>query len=106
MTIRQTLLKRQWLFVASMAVAIAIHLGVMAMFLATEDSRWFYAELFAVPPALIGIFGILFFVRCPKCNGNLGGNQGRLSARKILWLRPRMYCAYCGVSLDSVHPKP
>ena len=88
-----------------MVAAMVIHLGVMALLFATEDNRWFYAELLAVPPALIGILGILYFVRCPKCNGNLGGSQGRLSARRILWLRPRMYCAYCGVGLDSVHKR-
>ena len=58
------------------------------------------ALLFAVVAAG-GWLGYTFLVRCPRCNGNIGGKYNHFGTRSFLLYRPVAHCPFCGVSLDE-----
>ena len=97
MTIRQHIKRR-----ASYAFGLALvtWLGLVALIFTGPPSG------LDVPHVLLGmalfmgaVLYLTFFIRCPKCRGNLGvtvlpAMYTRLSRR------PVSYCPFCGVSLD------
>jgi hypothetical protein len=51
--------------------------------------------------AVAAIFGIWFFIRCPRCKGVLGTNNAPLLRDWLMFGRRINFCPYCGVSLDE-----
>ena|SRR5688572_16454717 len=108
MKIRDRLIRRQRRFIAIMAIAIGCWAAVVLVARLTSPGTppdWMFLVLVGLlGPILFAIAGLKYLVRCPKCNGNLGGRFGSLSGRKFLWVRPVVSCPYCGVGLDQAAP--
>ena len=65
-----------------------------------EPPTWLFVA--AIPVFLVillGLVGINFLVRCPRCRGNLS-RVGQLAARPLFG-RIVANCPFCGVSLDA-----
>ena len=63
----------------------------------------------SVSPYLLGALGLVFalgaiflafFIRCPRCRGNVGSLNAGVS-KVVPFYTVINYCPYCGVSLDS-----
>lgn len=70
-----------------------------SMFVAAEQGVRFL-PLFLFLPFIAAVIAQMFFVRCPRCNGNLGQllaqamAPGRMKTQVIC-------CPFCGISFDE-----
>jgi len=96
-TIRDALRrKKRWAFVA-------LAVGWIS------SAVWTFQDERTVSPYLFGIFGFVFavgivflgfFIRCPRCRGNIGALNAGVS-KVVPFYTVINYCPYCGVSLDA-----
>ena len=96
-TIRDVLRrKKRW-------ALLALAIGWLSAF------SWTFLDEKSFPPYLFGVLGVFlfvgvitlgFFIRCPRCRGNIGTLNAGLS-KAIPLYTVMNFCPYCGVSLDT-----
>jgi hypothetical protein len=67
-----------------------------------QDDRTVSPYLFAIvgPVLLVAVIFLGFFIRCPRCRGNIGTLNAGIS-KVVPFYTVINYCPYCGISLDS-----
>ena len=94
-------LRRRYLLMlfGGMVVWGALIFGAVAV-RGQEPPTWLFVAGVPIFLAIIlGLLGINFLVRCPRCRGNLS-RVGQIAARPLFG-RSVANCPFCGVSLDA-----
>lgn len=75
----------------------------------------FLIQRHMVPPPFAGLaiaafvfsfIPMLFFFRCPSCNGNLGSLAAYFGPLNFLAKKPVCFCPFCGVNMDQPLKSP
>ncbi len=104
MTIREYLIGRKRLYSRFYVLSLIIMVGSLAM-ASVFDKSWVSWVFAAACLAYIGALQVYKFgVRCPNCRGNVGWSSNYFGGKGFLFLRPIVYCQFCGVFLDSDMP--
>jgi len=96
-TIREALLrKKRW---GTVPFGVAWLLALLIISQAANKSL----PLVIILPVVVVIAAVIylsFFIRCPRCRGNIGILNVSVS-KTVRLLPPISFCPYCGVSLDE-----
>ena len=102
MTIRDHLRSRKRAFLMCAVVGFALFLGfgILGRPLLLPNGIALVILFGCIILYLVGMFGMAYVVRCPRCQGNIGSSY--LPLRKWpLSMKPINFCPFCGVSLDE-----
>jgi hypothetical protein len=101
MTIREYLQRRAKLLALGIVGAWAVMAG--QSFLVAQPSGP-VAVAFLIAGALVffgAILAVVFMLRCPRCNGNLGSLVAHFGPLRKMSSRQANFCPFCGVKLDD-----
>ncbi len=98
-TIRNKLTRKRrrlylYIFIAFVVFAIGMMLG-------TENKLFIVFGLIGFVAAMGFTIGLLFFVRCPSCRGNLGYALSWPTTWDLSVSKKIKFCQFCGISLDK-----
>ena len=82
------------MFIAFVVFAVGMTLG-------TENKAFIAFGLIGFIAAMGCTLGLLFFVRCPSCGGNLGYALSWPTTLDLSVSKKIKFCQFCGISLDK-----
>jgi FtsH-binding integral membrane protein len=98
-TIRQKLTRKRRRLFSLMLLAFVVF--ATGMTLGTNNKAFILIGLLGFVAAMAAVLGLLFWIRCPLCKGNLGYALSWPATWDMSVSKQIKYCQFCGVSLDK-----
>jgi|SRR5882724_2246107 len=98
MTLRESIARQKR--IGAIVTYVAFAVCVVAMVLSVAKRPGLFVAVLGFSVSAAGLFYLRFFVRCPRCRGEIGYVVSTLSSPFSISRRIR-FCPFCGVALDS-----